>query len=237
MDNHFHFIIHAEEDVVRQFAAKVSLLYKTRRGRKVNPGPLERIKWSVIPIKDLDHLKNSIAYVLRNPWQAGYPYMLSFYPWSTATLYFQDVKALSAFCQKCRSVSALSTTERRSVLGTKCELSEEWLIAPDGYIWPGNYVVWHDVEDLFFKPDELLWRILKVRNLRLMELQQNESMISISDLEVKSAVIKYCKRYFNTIDVLDLNRDQRLQIGYCLIEKLGASTKQLGKVLHLKFPQ
>ena len=233
MDNHFHFVLHGEESIVKQFSSRIALMYKTRRGRRENAGPLEKIKWSVNLIDNLNYLKNSIAYILRNPWMGGFHGMLSSYPWSSISLYFLYSTSLARYIGGCRSIEEVPITEQRRLLGTREILPKEWLITPDGYIWPGNYVSWHEVEDIFEHPQDFLWRILKVNEARKMNMDLNAHLIQISDQEVQHAALRHAKQLFNKENIHDLHREQRLQISKLLIDELGASQKQLGKILHL----
>lgn len=237
MDNHFHFVVRGEEDEMHSFTKEISLIYKTRRGKTEVSAPLEKIVWSYQLIAQADYLRNCIAYVLRNPCQAGYRYLFSTYRWSSARLYFCDPDKRIQLKNGLRVLGTYPVRERRKVLQSRIELPEDWLMTSTGIVWPGNYVAVNEVEQLFATPQEYLWTVLKTKDYRILQLELEAHHVGLSDLEVRSAAKMKCREWYGSDDILELHVEARMRLAEYLISKFGASDKQLVKILHLKFRQ
>ena len=228
MDNHVHFILHGtREDCLKWMALfhrlTMSWQHKHRFGSPVDE-PWVYDAWQ---ITDQDDLREKIAYVLRNPMAAGLAYAPMNYRWSSAGLVFADLSGVSG-----RPLGDMSTYETRNYFGTRVELPDDWIMLPDGMIWPGCYTNYKLVERLFGQPSNYLFAL----NQRV-ESKVNEEMLrkelSLPDQDVLLIAREESQRLYGLeeIEVLDLN--QRIVLCTGLSKRSGITLKQLGRIFHI----
>ncbi len=97
-------------------------------------------------IYDEEDLKEKTAYVFRNPTVARMGFTPKGYRWSSARLVFSDEGAAQ---ETGRRIGLMSSYETRKVFETRVELPEDWILLPEGLIWPGNYTDIRRIEKLF----------------------------------------------------------------------------------------
>ena len=84
MNNHFHFVVSADEETVLTFWGFV-------RKRLVRSFPLMKgLQITIKPIGDLGALRNNIVYTNRNGYVADSSHTPFSYPWGTGRYYFLD---------------------------------------------------------------------------------------------------------------------------------------------------
>lgn len=225
MDNHVHFIVHADRYECNRFI----ISYKSRLARDRN-GLDKEMKIKIKPITDYQYLMNSIAYVMRNPIAAGFPYMPHEYRWASSCLYFCKNTYRPAFSG---CISQMSKESVRKILRTRQHLPDSWTIDTDGMIWPGHYVDYESVNRLFRSPKRFLYYLSVTQDITLME-PSSESAASLRDKELRDAAIQMSGRLFGSASPLALPAARRISLAKELRRELGCSYKQLARVLRLE---
>ena len=229
MDNHVHFVLEGPMEKCKQFMTsyKRALLSFLNKWRKRNLS--ETMCPGIVRIDNTDNLLTVIAYVLRNPMAAGINYLPQDYLWSSASAYFRLGGA--TLDDGCRRISILSFREKKKYFKSNCEYPSLWTVDKNGMILPENYVEVKEVEKLFFSVKRYLHRLAANKEMEInLTMMQN---LRLNDSELRKEAAKICMDTFGTpsVDILDYH--QKLQICKILRRKLGAGSKQLGRIMNL----
>ena len=234
MDNHFHFILEAEPEVVSKFAFKISHLFNTKQYHRKNQIPLEPIKWQYFHIDSLKYLLNSIAYVLSNPERASYREWLIDYPWSTASLYYRDAMFIEDLQRNCRQIKDIPVIEMRKILHSKERIPEDWWLTKWGHIWPGSYLDWKYVEELFDNRKRFAFFLNSKQENEMTALSLVKHRIGLTDQEIRLKSKGVAKALYGDIEFKRLDRKQRIAIAEKVISISGCKKEQIFKILNLK---
>lgn len=232
MDNHVHFIFHGLEENCDKFMnlfKKLTEIWLTNHPEEGTPGK----KWEIghWGISDKESLVEKINYVHRNAMAAGMAFTPSGYRWSTGNLLFSDKTFIK---EVGRRIGDLGITEKRKMFDSKIQVPDEWIVLPDGIIWPGCYTEYRYVEKLFKGvvnyQYELNRHIEDKVNLEVME-----DYVSLPDNEVRAKAIAYASELFGKGRISDLSVKQRQEVAKRLKKETGTSTKQISRIVRLKY--
>lgn len=230
MDNHVHFILYGSREACLAFLEmyrRLSCIWlkNHRDGTQIEEG----WRYDAWLIPDRDSLMEKIAYVHRNPQVAGIRCTPSGYRWSSANLLFSDhsLEKLVA-----HPLGTLSIYEKRRILGTRIELPDDWLLLPDGLIWPGCYTEFTRTENAFGN----IGKYLFVLNQKV-EVAVNQEMlsdeVSLPDGEIVKMAKTIAFERFAVDDLSLLSIPQRIELCRRLRKRAWAGSKQLARVFHL----
>ena len=230
MDNHVHFILYGtREDCLKWMSLyhRLTMIWQKhhRDGEPVDE-PWEYDAWQIY---DSEDLKEKIAYVLRNPTVARMGFVPNGYRWSSASLLFSDVNAQKA---NSRLMGTLSTYESRNLFGTRLTLPEDWIVMPDGMIWPGCYTDYQRVERLFSHPRNYLFSLNQNVETAINQ-QMYQETITLPDQDVYQMAKALSTELFGKADVAVLDLESRIQLTRQLKKKSGSSLKQLARIVHV----
>ena len=230
MDNHVHFILYGTREHCFKWMAlyhRLTMIWQKhhRDGAPVDE-PWEYDAWQII---DSEDLKEKIAYVLRNPTVARMGFVPGGYRWSSASLMFSDVSGQKA---NGRLIGTLSTYESRNLFGTRLILPEDWIVMPDGMIWPGCYTDYQRAERLFSHPRSYLFSLNQNVETAINQ-QMYQETISLPDQDVYQMAKALSTELFGKADVALLDLESRIQLTRQLKKKSGSSLKQLARIVHI----
>lgn len=234
MNNHFHFILSGTKEEVENFSKEITLQYHRRRYRWKIGTLTENIKWSIFLIGDLNYLRNSICYVLQNPVNASFPDLAFYYDWSSAGLYFKSKERIMDECRDFIRSSSLTKTESRELLHSKLRLPDEWILNNHGYVWPGNFVQYNLVNEIFSTPKNFLFHMLSKKNEEMVALSIQSSKLGISDMEVRDHALQLSRKLYGKNNLRELALKERFNVARQLIKDLGCPTKQIYRILNLQ---
>ena len=176
MDNHIHCLLQGTMPQCKDFINK----YKQLTGKYIYSrhsitGHLRGLESRIIPIEDEENLLAVLAYIDRNPTVAGYRYLPSEYPWGSARYLFRapssnaimgtspdmQRKSLQNMTSGIRRIAELPVRERYSLLGTRIELPQEWMVDENGMIIPSSFWDPSTVESIFKTPGRYLYFLSK----------------------------------------------------------------------------
>lgn len=228
MDNHVHFILHGTRENCLKWMAlfhRLTMVWQTkhRTGSPVQ----ETWKYDAWLLSDKEDVKEKIAYVLRNPMAAGQAFLPTTYRWSSAGLVFSDDTTVSG-----KPIGELSTYERRKLFETRVELPGDWILMPDGMIWPGSYTNYHQVERLFGQPASFLFALNQKVEPKVNEEMQRSSL-SLPDQDVLRMALEEAGQRFGATEIEALDLSQRVVLCSTLVKRSGITIKQLGRVFHI----
>ena len=234
MDNHLHFILYGLEEDCNLFMEnykQATELWLRHHGTENGPGKTWRIgHW---PILDKERLRATIAYIHRNPTAAGMAVSPAGYRWSSGSLLFSDTAWIQSFGKR---VDSLSINARKRLFHSKTAVPGEWIILPDGLIWPGEYVNYKLMEQQFNSVQDYQFSL----NKRVEEDMNHEMSLFLNDTaaaEIYTRAKQMAGKLFGEDRIIRLNAEQRVYLGRILKKETGATTKQIARVVHLKLSE
>ena len=228
MDNHIHLILYGRREDVLKWMALYHRLTMTWQKKHRDGSPVsETWEYDAWRIMDKDDLREKIAYVFRNPMAAGQGVVPTNYKWSSAGLVFAAGPAASG-----KTVREMSSYEFRKVFETRIDLPGDWILMPDGLIWPGCYTQYQKVERLFGQPSNFLFSL----NQR-MEAKVNQEMetssLSLPDYDITRMAEKAASEQYGTSEIEPLDLSQRIVLCGQLVKRPGVTLKQLARVFNI----
>lgn len=228
MDNHVHFILHGTREACMEFMRLYERLTgiwlaNHRDGFHIEENWIHD-SW-LIP--DRDNLQEKIAYVHRNPIVAGIPLSPAGYRWSSANLPFSDHTFIKSIC-KC--LGGYSVYEKRKMLETKILLPDDWLLLPDGMIWPGSYTNYQLMENVFGSIGRYLFSLNQKVEAHVNQEMMSDS-VSLPDGDIKKMLTAISLELFAQEDLQLLSLKQRIDLCRRLRKTVWANSKQLARVV------
>ena len=234
MDNHVHFILYGlEEDcnLFIEYYKQATELWLRHHGRENGPGKNWRIGRWLIP--DKERLRNTIAYIHRNPTAAGMAFTPAGYRWSSASLLFADSTWILQFGKR---VDSFSGQEQIRIFNSKTRIPGDWILLPDGMLWPGAFVNYRLMERQFGSVQDYQFCLNK-RVEEDINLEMRGVDLSLPDREIAARARKMAGKLFGEDRMLHLTVAQRLSLARILKKETGTSIKQVARVVHLKLSE
>lgn len=230
MDNHIHVILYGSREACLKWMAlyhKLTMMWQhSHRETAPVDEPWEYDAWQVY---DEEDLKQKIVYVFRNPMVARMGFTPHGYRWSSARLVFSDNGNPIVGA---RPIGALSSYEFRNAFDSKIKLPEEWLLLPDGLIWPGSYTDFKRVEKLFGHPRNYLFYMNQNVETEINQQMYAET-ISLPDQDVARIAREKSLKQFGVEEIARLDVSERIQLCRSVRKETRASLKQLARIAHL----
>ena len=228
MDNHVHFILYGRREDVLKWMALYHRLSMTWQKKHRDGSPVsETWEYDAWRIKDNDDLKEKIAYVFRNPMAAGQAVVPTNYRWSSAGLVFAVGPNVTG-----RPVREMSSYEFRKVFETRISLPGDWILMPDGLIWPGCYTQYQKVERLFGQPSSFLFS-LNQRIEAKVNQEMESSSLSLPDYDITRMAEKAAMDQYGSPVIETLDMSQRIVLCGQLVKRPGVNLKQLARVFSI----
>ena len=228
MGNHVHFILYGTRSDCLKWMALFHRLTMTWQANHRSGAAIQE-SWEIDAwqISDNDDLQEKIAYVFRNPMAAGMAYAPTNYRWSSAGLVFSN----QGFPEG-STVGSLSSFKLRNILETKIDLPDDWIILPDGMIWPVCYTDCKLAERAFKQPASFMFMLNQRMEAKVNE-EMNRKSLSLPDQDVIRMALEAAREQYDVseIEVLDMN--QRVVLCSMLLKRSGVNIKQLGRIFHI----
>ena len=233
MDNHVHFILYGTYEECERFKSRFIHRYSIWFSNRYFEKRHSDINFDIKVIDDERYLLTSIPYVLRNSIASGYKFCIDDYPWSSGGLYFRAADRLKMMTAGWKKISDLSTRELRRYIQTLDDLPDEWLISPEGFIWPGNYVDYKAVEQLYRTPKSFTFFMGQTKEEEINRSLGIHNEVSLPDMELREKAVTHCLRMFNTTNLRRLDTQKRIALGKQLRRECKCSSKQIARIIHL----
>ena len=232
MDTHFHLVAHGKPEDVALFMSQMKRLL-IRYFNQTNRSYLlkEGIWITADPIHDDVELLDKIIYVLRNPMDAGYPYLPENYPWGVGRLFFQIDSAMAV-----RRIGDMTIDERRALLHTRAPLPDDWEVDANGMLLPRCYIDVDTVHRLFGSPRRFLaFLFVKKKDLAKLDEQCARAFLEKrGDMELRTEANSEGLRLFGR-EIPYLTEAERIQVASILWQKRRTlSRKQLARAVKMK---
>ena len=180
-DTHFHCVVKGGTADILRFVDILTMLLRRRYASNNTDG---EIVISLDPIRDDQELMRKIIYVMRNPIEAGYPYLPTEYPWGVGNLYFTDHGARRP---EGTTIGSLTVREQRKRFNTQIRLPQDWLFNNSGMIVPSCYIDYDYVEkELFLTPKRFI-AFMHVKKRDLVDLETDLKMKDLAKVNDETA--------------------------------------------------
>lgn len=233
MDNHVHFILYGTESECLRFKDRFVHKYAIWYSRRYLSRRAEVLDFDIKFIEDEKYLLTSVAYVLRNGITAGYAYCAEDYPWSSGGLYFRLPERLQSENYGRRLVRDIPVRERRRILQTRLPVPDDWMIVRDGYVWPGSYVDFRQVEKIYRTPKSFAFFMGQSKEEEINRSLGVSDLISLPDIELREKALVCSMRLFRTTDLRRLDVQNRILLAKNLRKDYRCSLKQIARIIHL----
>ena len=239
MDTHLHFILYGNFDECQNFMHKylklTSMYIASNHSENKKLGNL-RVNHQVI--NNDFYLKTAICYVIKNAPVGGLHYNGFDYPWSSAPLYFrhQDdwttpmwlYKLTKGSDSKTVLLSSLSKRQKIELLKTK-ETSLPNARVIDGMVFPGDYVAYQLVEQLFKSHKSYNYFMCITKEEDIESKGGAVSKLTIPIYELRSYRNSLCQELFNSQSIRNLSVEERIKLAKVMKSKYHSSIKQIAK--------
>lgn len=237
MNNHVHFILYGELNECKVFMhsyiRRISMYLRNKYGKDKSLKDLP-INYQVIDTQQ--YLKTAICYVLKNPTNAGMPYMFYDYPWSSAALYFRVKDGWSSVgFGEYLIKKHLSRSDCRKLLSCDC-ISNPLEMMGD-LIFPQEYVDVDVVESLFRSHRSYMYYICRSSESDIESRDGYISRFTLPDNELIQYRRELSKNYYGQENIRLLNAEQRFKLCRMLLSKYNCSKKQVVRICGLKFSE
>lgn len=228
MDNHVHFVLNGSRTECGDFIIRYKTWYAKWRG-----GLQEEMRIGIKAIATFDYLLTAIAYVLRNPIAAGFPYRIDDYRWSSANLYFHK------YPDELHGVTMgeIGTKRCRQLFSTRVAFPDDWTMDDSGMIWPGHYVQYETVNKLYRNVKRYMYYLSATQEASVSESLGMTDMIVLPDKELRKAAKGLSEDMFAKDNIVSLSVNERLILAKKLRQKFACSIKQIARMVHLEFQQ
>ena len=231
MSNHFHFVLHGEEEHTGLFVSNYILL----TGKWISRHRQEKLHESISPghwmAYNPDKLREKIIYNLRQAVEAGIAVTPQGYPWCSAPLMFSDKQFIPVFCRK---ASEYSLRQIKKMINSETAVPGNWYFLPNGMIWPGCYTSYKQAEKGFRSVGDFMFML----NNGNVDRSVNEEMMrdkpAIPDTEVKDRAESIAGEFFRRKGIRTCSAEERVGIARILRKELHCGYKQLTRVLRMK---
>ena len=220
MNNHFHFVVSAEEKAVLEFwefiRRKLARAFSLKKG----------LTFTLKPIEDLTSLRNNIVYTNRNGYVADPAHTPFSYPWGTGRYYFLD-------WPREKTLAQIFVDDRRKMFrGRTPVIPGEWEVR-NGYVVPWSYcsikfgmAMFRDAHHYFVMISKNVESYAELA----VELDDGEFL---TDTELFARLSLSLRSDYGVSSIKELSKSQKLDIARKLRYDFRSSNGQIRRVLGL----
>ncbi len=183
-------------------------------------------------VEDVEDARRVLAYVMRNPFAAGMPLMPGEYRWGSAFLYFSEKSFMQGGF---RELGELSERKRQRLLRSEVVFPESYLIDDKGVIFPGSYVDYRAVENVFGSVKKLLYCLSSNNDMEEDIKCGVLTKVRYNDSELVASLDNLCAEKFRGMPYKFLKIEDRYLMAREMRKRYGASVKQLARIMSLDF--
>ena len=220
MNNHFHFVVSAEEKAVLVFWAFI--MKRLARSFPLMKGLQVTLK----PIEDLCSLRNNIVYTNRNGYVADPSHTPFSYPWGTGRYYFLDWPSGKA-------LGRIFVDDRRKMFRCRTPiLPGEWEVTY-GYVAPWNYCVFKFGMAMFRDAHHYFMMVSKNVEAYAELAAVLDDGEFLTDSELFSRLSSLLRSDYGVFSIKDLTKPQKFDLARKLRYEFRSSNGQVSRVLGL----
>ena len=172
-----------------------------------------------------------LAYIDRNPIVAGFRLLPTEYPWGSARYMFKR-NSLSPD-PGAKRIGDMSKRAVQSLLGTRMELPDDWMIDKNGMILPCFFMDIALAESVFKTPGRYLYYLSKKLEGDIDASISKWNSTFIPDKDLRIVVEQLAQSMGGNKDIRTLAVQHRLSIARKLKYDYASTPKQIARLLHL----
>ena len=229
MDNHIHLLVSGEEESILAAFSEIKRAYAKYLAATEGVVKVDINEFSVSMrlITGEEDFKTVVAYILRNPMKAGLGSPFH-YEWSSNYLYFNPLLNKIAV----KTLREYGTINVRNKLKTRVTLPDSYVILDD-VIFPGCWVSYRKVEQVFGKSSDLFymlhkWTVEQDEEAKMEAKEKN----AYTDEALIAKLKEFCS--LNGVgSIVELSITEQRSLISLAHRRWGASRKQLKRILGL----
>ena len=230
MNNHFHIILSGQEDRCRDFFSLLKSRIRRffiRTGRCVD---LSRFDCQLIPITDLNMLRNEIAYTNRNGFLVHHEYTPFSYPWGAGAFFFNPIaERIPAVPFEGLSVKAKRLICRSHEVDFDCK----GLMVSDNMIMPSSFC---DIKlaESFFRDAHNYFHMISKNFEAFNEIAKRlHESVFLTDEELYAAISMLCKKTYDIRQPALLSAKEKIEIAKKMHYDYNATNRQIRSILKM----
>ena len=204
MSNHVHFAVcSTSKDNVTRFIQRFKITYSRYFNAEHQSEEIFRnIEISVKEIDSIQYLRHCIAYIMRNPVEAGITGNADQYRWSSYNCYFNRFTPPAG----AKPASSFPKKGLKELLGTHTDMTGSKIyISKDGNIIPETFINRKLVEKIYDNSREVMSRFIARINYAAMEYELAYSGHTFQDSEIMNIASALSQKWYNkNLSILDI---------------------------------
>ncbi len=227
MSNHVHVMAAGTDEACMTFFR----IWKSRLKRYFAGGiDLSLFECRLIPVENLNSLRNEIAYIHRNGFVHNLRETPFSYEWSTGMYYFNPaVRRISGV-----KVSDLSYRGRQRLFKSRVRYEFDNLEVIDGYISPLSFCEISCGENLFSDAHKYFYSISRKGEAYGLIAKSLGDRVFLNDEEMFGAVCRKAKEIFKVDSLKTLSPAARVEMAKIMHGEYNASNGQIQRMLKLE---
>lgn len=224
MSNHIHSLLAATRERCLLFieALRKRLMYLCHKEGKA----VTNINFHIIAIESLKHLRDEIAYVVRNPYAARLDVNPFSYPWCSGFLYYNDFLTVLPMGIQ---VASLPVRARRAIKHGRDIDFHPSLKIMDGTILPASFVDYKLAMSVFENARQFVWWVTRNVEAHTATANRLGEKKLLTDEEVYLVAVKYSLQEFGSNNPRLLQQNDKTKLVRALKSNFGASNKQIAR--------
>lgn len=231
MSNHVHFVIAGSLEDIESFITEFKRRYSNHYQHKY--GIKEFLRKNRVDYKPIspegEELERAIAYVLMNSVAANICPSASFYPWGSASVYFNPAPRSG------KRVGDYSGNGLKRLIHSKQPLPPDYIILDAGYVDPASFVAKGYVEQQFRTPARMNYFLNNSSKARAR--LEEDALPSFRDQNILSSARDLCMSLFRKGNILELTDTQLGELLRQLRYRFSADIGQLARVLERPYAE
>lgn len=230
MSNHIHMVISGSaEDIQSMFGLFRKRLgkYLDRAGHHVD---LTGFTLKLIPINDLEYLRNAIAYINRNGFVVMNDVTPFTYPWGANRFFFHP--EIKHFSQSCRHT--LTVSQLRILFSGKSGDKAKGLFVVGDYVSPLSFCHVDIGENVFRDAKHYFYCVAKKVEAYSEIAKSLGEELFYTDDDLFNVARNISSKSFNISRPSMLGADQKIGLAKRLHYEYNASLKQIGRILKMQ---
>lgn len=212
MRNHGHFILVGTGEQCCKFFFYIKRRMSWKLVRDGDPPLPEYYDFKLIPIENVQQMRNNLIYVARNPYEKGFA-APGCYPWGSGYLYYSPL-AQFITGPKVRDLSCREI--RRQLHCEKNLLPENWIVHPALGVLPVSFVDTRKVYSLFPSPKEWNTAVVKDYESFAMVASAVGEELEFSIAEARIIVHGLTQRLFQGKALRELSKEEKYRMASVL---------------------
>lgn len=229
MGNHIHLLATGQTEAVRGFSQSVIKRLALHPLLRESQGDILKMEPRLHPIKDLNNIRNVIAYIHRNGPLVNPDESVFTYEWGCGRFYFN--REAKARYKECRHL--VGQVEKRILTKSHKLDNIDNIFTLDGYISPLCYCKVEEAELFFKDARQYFYKIAKnVESQKDIAAIIGEN-IFYTDYDLMDIVASACKKKFGVSNSSVLAPKDKMDLARILHYEYNAGNKQIARLLKL----